>query len=549
MCCRLLPLAVLALLSARPTGAAAARAEDDFPITLADIKKELGAPTAGDDDFLDYRGARLLATIPAIKVTQAGSKLVDGLNVRVSPLLGRMEVQAATNRPGAELAAKLFKSRLFEGDEGKAALELVKAGGGERRAGRFQITAKESVVASGVVLVTITPLPNGRKTGGAPAGPPTAGGQKDAKSPEPARHKRRTVAEWLRELSDGDAEARRVAAQALGAYGREAEEAVPALARALRDKDGFVRGHAARSLGRVALRPDVAVQPLTDALSDPLDFVRYSASSAVGEFGEDAVRPLIKAMREGKVSKFRHHATSALIRVGKPAVPALGDALADADDEVRMQAALALGEVGRDAAGATPALVAALGDRFFQVRGAAAQALGKIRPTSNDVVAALNDAVADRNRLVRIDALCALAQIDPRRTEGVVKRLIEYGDDEEGGVPEHAAEALGRLGQPAVDLLVARLKEAAEDGGRIAAASRLAAIGKPAVASLTDLLESEEEPIRVLAALSLSQIGPDAKDALPRLRQLLKTARGPTARAVDLALKKIGGEEKRPERR
>ncbi|WP_435021920.1 hypothetical protein TA3x_002631 [Tundrisphaera sp. TA3] len=28
--------------------------------------------------FLDYRGARLLATIPAIKISQAGSKLVEG---------------------------------------------------------------------------------------------------------------------------------------------------------------------------------------------------------------------------------------------------------------------------------------------------------------------------------------------------------------------------------------------------------------------------------------------------------------------------------------
>ena len=116
--------------------ASPASADDDFPITLADVKKELGAPTEGDKDVLDYR---------------------DKLNVRVSPL-GHMEVQAMTSPAGRELTTKLFTSKLFKDEEGKAILELVKARGGEKKVGRFEITAKESAVVNGMVILRITPL-------------------------------------------------------------------------------------------------------------------------------------------------------------------------------------------------------------------------------------------------------------------------------------------------------------------------------------------------------------------------------------------------------
>lgn len=113
-----------------------ASTDDNFPITLADVKKELGAPTESDEDFLDYR---------------------DKLNVRVSSL-GQMEVQVLTSPAGKDLTAKLFKSKLFKDEEGKAILELVKAKGGEKKVGRFEITAKESTVVNGMVRLTITPL-------------------------------------------------------------------------------------------------------------------------------------------------------------------------------------------------------------------------------------------------------------------------------------------------------------------------------------------------------------------------------------------------------
>ncbi len=112
-------------------------AGDDFPISIAQIKKELGTPTDSDDDFVDYR---------------------DKLNLRVSAL-GHLEVQAMTSKAGTDLATKFFTSKLFTDAEGKAVLELVKAKGGEKKVGRFEITAKESTVVNGMVVLKITPLP------------------------------------------------------------------------------------------------------------------------------------------------------------------------------------------------------------------------------------------------------------------------------------------------------------------------------------------------------------------------------------------------------
>ena len=64
---------------------------------------------------------------------------------------------------------------------------------------------------------------------------------------------------------------------------------------------------------------------------------------------------------------------------GKPGVPALIDALGDADRAVRAMAAWHLGRIGPDAREATAALTDRLTDTEADVRSAAAEALKKIR--------------------------------------------------------------------------------------------------------------------------------------------------------------------------
>jgi HEAT repeat protein len=96
-----------------------------------------------------------------------------------------------------------------------------------------------------------------------------------------------------------------------------------------------------------------------------------------------------------------------LEKTGKPAVPALIEALGDGDEEVRWAACRALGNI-RDAS-AVPALIEALGDEDWAVRREACWALGEIGEAS--AVPALIEALEDGEQAVRRAARDALVQI------------------------------------------------------------------------------------------------------------------------------------------
>jgi HEAT repeat protein len=89
-----------------------------------------------------------------------------------------------------------------------------------------------------------------------------------------------------------------------------------------------------------------------------------------------------------------------------------------------------------------------------------------------------------------------------------------------------AADALGRIGPPAVPPLVAAL-ESSDPQARLRAAEVLARMGsdaKDAVPALTRLLDDPNESIRKAATRALGRIGPAAEEAVPALvRALLES--------------------------
>ncbi|MCU0876297.1 MAG: HEAT repeat domain-containing protein [Pirellulaceae bacterium] len=89
-----------------------------------------------------------------------------------------------------------------------------------------------------------------------------------------------------------------------------------------------------------------------------------------------------------------------------------------------------------------------------------------------------------------------------------------------------AADALGRIGPPAVPPLVAAL-ESSDPQARLRAAEVLARMGsdaKAAVPALTRLLDDPDEQIRKAATRALGRIGPAAEEAVPALvRALLES--------------------------
>jgi len=140
--------------------------------------------------------------------------------------------------------------------------------------------------------------------------------------PEVEKRKERPADEWARELTSTDQDQRLTAAMALGVMGEQGKPGIPALSKAvLYDGSWVVRWQAAWSLGHVDPEGREVVQPLTAALRDPDWRVRSKAAEMLAKLGT----------------------------VSFPAVDLLIDLLMDRQPEVRLHAAMALGNIGPDA--------------------------------------------------------------------------------------------------------------------------------------------------------------------------------------------------------
>ena len=111
---------------------------------------------------------------------------------------------------------------------------------------------------------------------------------------------------------------------------------------------------------------------------------------------------------EERIQKlFQERKFKELEKIGKPAVPALIEALKNEDSEVRWEAAIVLRKAGDKSA--VPALTEALKDKDSEVRRKAAYALGWIGDKS--AIPALTEALKDKDSLVRMYATQALRTI------------------------------------------------------------------------------------------------------------------------------------------
>jgi HEAT repeat protein len=86
-----------------------------------------------------------------------------------------------------------------------------------------------------------------------------------------------------------------------------------------------------------------------------------------------------------------------------------------------------------------------------------------------------------------------------------------------------AAEALSRIGPPAVPMLVEALNSRDGQIRRQACAvlMRMGPDAKEAVPHLVSLLEDEDQELRKMASKALGRIGPDAAPAVPALMRTM----------------------------
>ena len=330
---------------------------------------------------------------------------------------------------------------------------------------------------------------------------------------------------------------RRRAAVALSRIG--SQEATIALVEDLGKEGLDDNGGAAEGLRRIGA--DEARPALAEGLRSACSYHRTRVAQALGYIGgRGAVELLVSALKH-EDSSVRFYAARSLGQLGATGgLAALYSALvADSEQDVRGEAALAIGRIGGREA--FFALVEALKDRRDLVRAKALESLGHMRvPFSATIVAR---ALRDKSSEVRRSAAGALGEIDVEDTIPELVRTLDQDSCDE--VRREAAEALGKIDSPgAVRGLLRALRRDSCGGVRSAAADSLARIGGEGAvrAVVSDGLLDRESEVRASAALALGNIGSQA--VVPDLvrRALVDEERDVRHCAID-ALGRTGGIE------
>src|SRR5262249_42890883 len=147
--------------------------------------------------------------------------------------------------------------------------------------------------------------------------------------------------------------------------------------------------------------------------------VRLGVASALGQMGPAAaevVPHLMELLLDGDES-VRRASVTALARIGEAAVLPLSKALRHQNVLLRLQAAKALGEMGKTAQSAVQPLSKALRDEDPEVAVAAAQALGAIGPEASHAIPALTEVFRSSRQgetPLGSAAAEALRKIDPK---------------------------------------------------------------------------------------------------------------------------------------
>jgi HEAT repeat protein len=181
------------------------------------------------------------------------------------------------------------------------------------------------------------------------------------------------------------------------------------------------------------------------------------------------------------------------------AVQSLLSLLKDSDRAVRLRAVMALGDLGGEVRRVLPALraavrEAALNDGDDGVRTEAVRALLRAGPQPATEVGALVDALQSHVDLVRFHAAIALGDLGPAGRPVVPDLIRAALWDEDPAVRLEAAMALWKIDRK----------------------------GPLVVPALIEALDDANEFICWIAAECLGQIGPEAREAVPALRQALQ---------------------------
>jgi HEAT repeat protein len=421
----------------------------------------------------------------------------------------------------------------------------------------------------------------------------------------------------LAKLADDNAEIRWHACRALGGIGAKPEVVVPALTKALADPDPQVRAYAAYALGRfgkaalpavealigtaldkeplvsrVSMQAIRAIEPPPDQImpvwlkalesSDPA-----VASTAIRVFAEQGKQVVPRMRQLLKHERAAYWACLVLAELGTDAadaVPELGEVVKHGDPDVRLEALLALGHIGKAAAAVTPQILERLDkDTFPHVRVAAAYTLASIGSASPEAKKSLLAAQQADDSLLRLVSAWALAELYPEdepyvdravelvlaalsssdaalKSAGarilvelppgerplVAKRLVAALDASDPSAVANVIDALAAFGPKSVPEIMPALQKPGLRRYALRVLNHLgpqvAATAVPALLKTLDQLNDDAEAVefRREAHFLLAQIGPAAKEAVPYLIGGLDAQNEEVRSSAAYALGKIG---------
>jgi HEAT repeat protein len=374
----------------------------------------------------------------------------------------------------------------------------------------------------------------------------------------------KTLAKWVVELKHSDPSVRENAIKAMPHFGSAAAEIVPQLLDRCLDEDACPRVRAVVILRSVEVKKDdipKVVAALDECLrTEAQAIVRYEAAVTLLRFGKDsrgALQGLLRGAGDRATFSIRQASIAALKLAGldekdkpKPEVTQkLLLCLKDPAQEVRLEAALALGQMGKPPQDAVlKQVVKALlamqtdDDKVVQIWSqVSAMALDKVTDQGLDFLVKY---LKDPELEPRVNSLQALGTIGPK-AKAKLPNLIDALKDKDLAVANLACQTLVVVGEGDAKVLAAlseRLKDPKPEV-RSSAVQAYGTLGEKArseAPKLIEALKDEEPAVVVLVCQALVALGDAGDKVIKALTDLSEKKGAPEAvqmtakRAIEL---------------
>ena len=341
-------------------------------------------------------------------------------------------------------------------------------------------------------------------------------------------------------LQSTNPELRAAAAAAVGEMGRDGAVAAPRLFALSKDANPTVQTAALRAL--VALHADPGrLKPLLEtALTSESPDVRKAAAAGVASLGGAAtlgVDGLLVLLSDDNAPG-RLAAVQALGELGAKAAPAVDSLLVHLDDPALQSSIMeTLEKMGPSAAPAVPRLVEV--GKSGKQRATILPVLTAIGRGATAALPLIYASLRDENSDTRAQAVPALAAIETDKAKALAALTPLVASSQGSKVKKAAAHALAKVWSGGQCRPV-------PDGSRCSTISKtdpkpsrpLKSIGVRTVPDLVAMLSVHDERVRTFACDLLGTMGPDARDAAPKLREIASQDDSVRASA-NAALKKI----------